>query len=175
MQYVVKQHPITRKHEVHFRCPSCARELHVPLRAAGLTEACPDCAARFRVPGEAERKAIMAKAEAAAQARQPAGASPATDAAARLAQPDSRQREHPVPQVPPMRTQPAAEYRVRVVRDKAIRWFFRTTQLPVDKLEAELNEQAQLGWRLQTMVIERRRRLIVFSVASVVCTFVRTP
>ncbi|WP_168567271.1 zf-TFIIB domain-containing protein [Crateriforma spongiae] len=49
------------KYEVKFDCPKCGVRLTSPLTDAGEVDDCPDCRAKFRVPGKEQRAAYEAK------------------------------------------------------------------------------------------------------------------
>ena len=92
VSYELRKHRLGGGNHVHYACPKCARDLHSPLEEAGQSDSCPDCAARFVVPGEAELSAQrqaehaqnrVKQLEAAAKAKQ---AQQATVAAARQAE-----------------------------------------------------------------------------------------
>lgn len=54
---------------VGYDCPNCKARLTSPLDDAGKQDSCPDCGARFVVPGVEERDRIRGEKAAAAQQR----------------------------------------------------------------------------------------------------------
>lgn len=69
LPHVTRRHPLSGAVTVHYACPTCQAELKSPVCDAGISDACPDCGAKFRVPGAEARRAEeqRAAAEAAKQ------------------------------------------------------------------------------------------------------------
>jgi hypothetical protein len=66
------------------------------------------------------------------------------------------------------------EYKVMVVSEGAIgTLFLGASGMPLKKLEATLNEQAQDGWQLVFQVLEQRRFWLFWTRESVVVTLGR--
>lgn len=84
--------------KIVFTCPKCQEELRSPLQEGGTAQACPDCGARFVVPGEREKRAAelarAAQEKARAEQQKALEDQAARDAAARrVAEAADAQRE----------------------------------------------------------------------------------
>ncbi|MGL5291820.1 MAG: DUF4177 domain-containing protein [Vibrionaceae bacterium] len=67
-----------------------------------------------------------------------------------------------------------SEYRVVSVAEGGCSTiFFGSSGLPLQKIEAELNQHAREGWTLVFQLIEKKRFLLFWSRESVLLTFVR--
>ncbi len=65
------------------------------------------------------------------------------------------------------------EYRVVYVAEKGPGGLFRSSGVPVQKMEAALNEAVAEGWQVVFQLVERRRFLLFWSRQAVLITFGR--
>ncbi len=69
----------------------------------------------------------------------------------------------------------AREYKVEVVTEGVLgSLFFGSSKLPIEKMEARMNELGRPGWDVTFMVIEKKRLLLFWEREAAVITFSRT-
>ena len=66
------------------------------------------------------------------------------------------------------------EYTVKVVVESAVgALFFGASKLPIEKMEAQMNELGQQGWSVAFIVIEKKRLFLFWEREAAIITYSR--